>query len=134
VSHPGDLLSAYLDGELTADEHVAVAAHLDACEACRSEFAATASARASLRSLPQIEPPPALFLVDRDSPAEVRFLRPVWRWAAAGIAALALAVGLVLGPGTRPPPMDLDTLAERHTARVVVQPGFTTVRAVLESP
>jgi len=134
MNHPGDLLSAYLDGELTTEEHRAVAAHLEACETCRSEFAATASARASLRSLPQIEPPAALFVIDRDFTAQIHFLRPVWGWAAAGIAALTLAVGLVLGPGTRPPPMDLDTLAERHTARVVVQPGFTTVRAVLESP
>ena len=134
MKHPGDLLSAYLDGELAPEEHRAIATHLDVCDACRSEFAAIASTRASLRSLPLIEPPAILFTNEPAITGEVRFLRPVWRWAAAGIAALALTTGLVVGPGTRPVPMDLDTLAERHTARVVVQPGFTTVRTVLEGP
>jgi anti-sigma factor RsiW len=37
VSHPGDLLSALLDGELTAEERAAVTAHLRECGDCRAE-------------------------------------------------------------------------------------------------
>jgi hypothetical protein len=44
-----------------------------------------------------------------------------------------VTIGLVVGTSA-PPPMDLDTFAEQHTARVLVQPGFQTVRAVLEAP
>jgi len=34
-AHPGDLLSAYLDGELTAREADGVRAHLETCPECQ---------------------------------------------------------------------------------------------------
>jgi hypothetical protein len=45
-----------------------------------------------------------------------------------------LVVGLAVGPGEPGPSVDLDTLAERHTARVVFEPGISTLRAVVEEP
>ncbi|MBU1226075.1 MAG: zf-HC2 domain-containing protein, partial [Actinobacteria bacterium] len=60
MNHPGDLLSALLDGELTPEEIGAVSEHLDMCAACRAELEATAAARTALRSLPVLDPPPGL--------------------------------------------------------------------------
>ena len=41
-AHPGDLLSAYLDGELTARELESVSAHLEGCAECRRQLGASA--------------------------------------------------------------------------------------------
>jgi anti-sigma factor RsiW len=54
--HLHELLSAYLDDEVTADERVFVEAHLAACEACAIELATADGSRMLLRSLPAVEP------------------------------------------------------------------------------
>lgn len=133
MNHPGDLLSALLDGELARGEHRDVTAHLDGCEQCRADFEAITSARSALRSLPVLDPPEGL-LPEPRLPRRLWWQRPVLAWAAAGAAALAVAIGLVAGTTTPPEPMDLGDLAGQHTARVLVQPGFQTVRAELEAP
>lgn len=132
MTHPGELLSALLDGQLTSGERRSVATHLEGCADCRAELEEIRWVRAAVQSLPMLDAPPGL--IPGAARARSAFLRPVWGWAAAGAAALALSVGLVLGTGSVPEPMDLDTLAGRHTARVLVQPGVQTVRAVLETP
>lgn len=132
MNHPGDLLSALLDGELTTEERLRLSAHLEGCRECRIELGAIGAARTALRSLPVLEPPPGLLPAPARGPR--RMLRPGWAWAAAGIAAAALAVGLTLGTGASPPQMNLDDLAGQHTARVLLQPGVQTVRAVTEGP
>lgn len=58
--HPGDLLSAWLDGELAPPEAAAVAAHVDACAACTGERDAVAAARSALRGLPLLAAPPGV--------------------------------------------------------------------------
>jgi anti-sigma factor RsiW len=127
MKHPEDLLSALVDGELTATERHAVTEHLETCPTCRAELTEITIARDTVRDLPMIDPPPGL--IPESAPARRRLLRPVWAWAAAGAAALALVIGLATGPGVSEPEVDLETLANRHTARLVVQPGIQTVRA-----
>ncbi|HEX8803354.1 MAG TPA: zf-HC2 domain-containing protein, partial [Acidimicrobiales bacterium] len=58
--HPGDLLSARLDGELAPDAEAAVDEHVAACAACRRDLDALARTRTLLRGLPQVEAPPDL--------------------------------------------------------------------------
>lgn len=132
MTHPGDLLSALLDGELTATELQRVDAHLAECAACRSELDAIDSVRSAVRSLPMLGPPPGL--LPGSIPARKGFLRPAWGWAATGVIALALSAGLVIGTGATPPPLELDFMAGHHNARVLVQPGVQTVQATLEAP
>ena len=132
MTHPGDLISALLDGELTAPERRDVITHLEACAECRAERDAIAAVRTTLQGLPIVEPPPGLIPAARRT--RQGLLQPVWGWAAAGMTALALTVGFAFGTASGPPPMDLDTMASQHTARVLVQPGFQTVRAVVEGP
>ena len=56
-SHPGDLLSAWLDGELEPAKATAVATHLEACAACAAEREEVEAGRAAVRRLPTLEPP-----------------------------------------------------------------------------
>lgn len=60
TGHPGDLLSAWLDGELTPAEAAAVAVHLEGCPACAAERDEVATARSAVRSLPTITAPPGV--------------------------------------------------------------------------
>ncbi len=55
----GELLSAYLDGELTAGEKEAVEAHLQTCDACRQLAEALGSLRTEIRGA-ELTPPPEL--------------------------------------------------------------------------
>lgn len=56
--HPGEELSALLDGELDGEASYAVATHLDTCSSCADELHWARAARWALRSLPAVEPPP----------------------------------------------------------------------------
>lgn len=107
LSHPDDRLSALLDGELPLDEAAEVQAHVIACADCSAGLAAVRDARATLRSLPAVEPPAGFFEAllagglpddgdEYDAPAEVipisRTRRLVWaNVAAAAVAGLMLA-------------------------------------------
>ena len=87
-AHPGDLLSAMLDGELTPREEQGVRAHLADCAECRRELEFIAQARTLVRDLPFVDPPFGLF---------ERMVRPRHRWARAGVAALAGAAAVSVG-------------------------------------
>ncbi|HSG80005.1 MAG TPA: zf-HC2 domain-containing protein [Acidimicrobiia bacterium] len=130
MRHLEDLLSALLDGELASDDRTDVAAHLRACDGCRLELADLAVARTALRSLPLLELPAAL-VVSRDDAVVVPLRRRPSVWAASAAAAMVL-VGLTATGGEPAPAADIDTLAEQHTARVVVDPGFATIRMTVE--
>lgn len=124
MTHPNDLLSAYLDGELDSADHKEVASHLQGCASCSADLAGVSRVRGWIRGLPVEEPPIPLLPALRS---------PRWAWAAASVAAAALAVGLVVTPA-QPVDLDLDTLAEQHTARVVVSPGISSIRGPVGGP
>jgi anti-sigma factor RsiW len=128
VSHPTDAISALLDGALPAAEAAQVERHLAGCAECRTERDALGAVRTAVRSLPALEPPPWALTTER---LARRPRRGLMAWAASGIAAAALGIGLIWGPGEPKAAVDLDTLAERHTARVVVDPGISTLRGPL---
>ncbi len=125
MTHPIDLLSAFLDDELSSQERSMVASHLESCATCSSDLAGLARVKNWVRALPDQEPPVPL----------VPSLRrpPRWIWAAASAAAAVLAIGLVVSP-TEPAPFDLDTLEGLHTARVVVAPGISSIRGPVGGP
>jgi len=126
--HLGEMLSAYLDGELTRAEHLDVHQHLDECEQCRQELADLDSARTSVRSLPLLDPP---FPLDVPSvvPLAKRRRRSVAAWVGAAAAVLLVGVVVVRDVSTEPP-VDVATVLEQHTARVSVDPGLPAFRAV----
>lgn len=125
MTHPRELLSAHLDGELTAEEQSQVQGHLNSCTDCTGELRSLAWLRDALRSLPELEPP---------IPLSAERSWTAMRWGAAAVAAAALAVALAVAPGDRPAVLDLDTMAEQHTARLVVDPGISTIRGPVGGP
>ncbi|MBC7186496.1 MAG: zf-HC2 domain-containing protein [Calditrichaeota bacterium] len=108
--HPGPMLDAYLDGELTRRERREVERHLRTCPRCRAELEANAALRASLRTLPVLSCPEGVMerlpLPGRAQPARKRVLalrpRLAWRLALAGAAA-AVALFLVIRRPALPP-------------------------------
>jgi anti-sigma factor RsiW len=126
MNHLGDLLSAHLDGELDPAGRGRADAHLAGCEPCRTELALVDAARASVRALPALDAPSG----SMSARSRRRWiLSPAW--ATALVVALALAAGLVVGPGERGVTFQVDTLRDQHTARVVGDPGIATFRGDL---
>jgi len=106
-AHPGDLLSAYVDGELTPRETEGVRAHLESCAECRRELQYISEARTLVRGLPPVDPPFGLF---------ERSLRRRSRWAGRGAVA-ALAAGAVASVAM----LGMATPREAHVAPHVAQ-------------
>ncbi|MGE5579554.1 MAG: DUF4349 domain-containing protein [Bacillota bacterium] len=55
-----EMLSAYIDGELSAQDKEALEAHLAACGSCRSALSELRAVKAALASVPEEEVPPGL--------------------------------------------------------------------------
>jgi anti-sigma factor RsiW len=124
-----DLLSGYLDDELTAEERVAVEAELARSPEWRALLEELRATRALLRALPWPDAPPDLVAGVRardgadaatTAPASVRRLRPVWRrpatWVAAA-AVVAVFVGVLAVPRPDRSEPDVPALADAHAAR-----------------
>ena len=126
--HLGVLLSAYLDGELSAAEQRRVSDHIVSCARCRGELHDLDRARIAIRSLPgvdtgQLDQVPAL-----PSPRRSRLVVA----GSIGIAAaVALFVALSLG-GQPEPAFSLDDLGNHHIARASAEPGFAVFPPAIE--
>ncbi len=98
--HPGDLLSAMIDGELAVTEEVSVQAHLMTCAACRRELEAATVARLWVRALPPVEPPFGLYqrLLQPYRPHHRRVAM-----AAVGVAAAVAALFVSVTPPQQKP-------------------------------
>ncbi len=95
----GQLLSAYLDGELSADENARVKVHLDGCPGCRVDLEGLRHAKHLLAAAPRRAMPPEL-IADLNERLEAPTLADrlfAWRRSprvmvpAGAFAALALA-------------------------------------------
>jgi len=127
VTHLGELLSAFLDGEVTEDERSRVGGHLATCLACWDEFNDLNSARTAVRSLLILDLPPGL-IPSQEGVAEVLPLShrpPVWiAAAAAAILALFIGIATILAPPTTLE-LRLDQLSDQYGARTSLQPSLT---------
>lgn len=124
--HPGDLLSAFLDSELTDAERAEVESHLPSCPECRAELAAIRYSRDAVRALPQE--------VEVPSPVVAVRSRSAWRrrWIpAAAAAVLAFVVG-VAATNSQDTPLPFEQVVDQHSARASLDPGSNVlqVRAV----
>jgi hypothetical protein len=124
--HPGDRLSALLDGELDEAEQDAVRAHVRTCPICAAELEEVAAARAAIRALPWLELPGAVVLRVRRS--RRRIVLP-----AAFVSAAAVSFALLASvPAERSvaPPVDRFVLSSASlTANNVAAPRQFPYRA-----
>lgn len=130
ASHPEELLSALLDGELPVVEAEAVRAHVLSCSACAAELEAVRDTRASLRLLPAVEPPPGFLdsVLAADggaaSGAAAVVVSPRTPRAALVNAAAAVAAGLLVLVGIGDPQAagavspEVTGSVERHAATI----------------
>jgi predicted anti-sigma-YlaC factor YlaD len=94
--HPGDLLSAMIDGELAPADEVDVQSHLVGCPACRRALEAATVARLWIRALPPVEPPLGFYR------RMLQPYRPHHRRAAMALLGAAAAVAAVFISVTPP--------------------------------
>ncbi len=73
-----ELLSAYVDGQITATERTQVEAHLQTCAACRSELASLRNTVALLQALPRVSVPRAFTLSEAKLGIRQPAARPAW--------------------------------------------------------
>ncbi len=126
-THPGEQLSAYLDGQLDTIEHDFVVTHLGFCTDCRLELHELDGARTAIRSLPGLDPPEFLE-AHRERIENERWTRRRVMTAGAGIAAAAAILVATFGPTTDPGgDLDINPLFDQHQARTSVEPGLSVV-------
>ncbi len=90
----GDLISAYLDQQVTAEEKQFFERHLAACADCRAQLEATRSMVAALRAMPVVKAPRS-FVLPREMAKQPK--RSIFAWypalrLATALAALAFVV------------------------------------------
>jgi anti-sigma factor RsiW len=102
--HLGEVVSAYLDGELPPLERRRAESHLAGCDLCRDELTDMMFVRARLRALPMLELPPEL---TTKSPV----VAPIYRRAKVLVGAAAAAVTMVLALAAMASPGDVVALS-----------------------
>jgi anti-sigma factor RsiW len=129
MTHPGELISAYLDGELARAETEQLFDHLGSCGRCAAEMEDLQRVRSAVRSLPQLELPPGLV---PEADAEVVPLhrnRGFLVGAAAAVVALVIAVAAILTPSATA--ISIDELTSRYGARASLDPAFGPAKVVV---
>jgi anti-sigma factor RsiW len=129
VSHPGDMISAYLDGELTRSEIEQLKTHLASCGKCSAEMQEMQQVRSAVRSLPMLELPAGLV---PEADAEVIPLRRnkgFWVGAAAAAVAVVIAIAALVTPSS--PSIAIDELNSRYGARASLDPAFGPAKVVV---
>ena len=127
MTHPAEFLSAFLDGEIGDAKRREVEEHLGSCAACRAELEDLNSARMAVRSLPVVDVPAGLMLLDEEPADVVQMTRrpPVWiAAAAAAILALFIGIATLLAPPTTLE-VRLDQLSDQYGARTSLDPAIT---------
>jgi anti-sigma factor RsiW len=78
-----DLISAYLDQQVTAEEKQFFERHIDACADCRAQLEATRSMVAALQAMPAVKAPRS-FVLPREMANNPRSIFPLSRVTADG--------------------------------------------------
>ena len=134
MTHLGELLSAYLDGGLSGDEHNRVMTHLGACSSCHDDLGELHQARSAVRSLPTIEAPVWVFGGnDAEAPVQRRRVRVLAAAAAAAVVVGTIGVATWLSP-TPDLQVDFSDIATTHRVRASQDGTPTGARLVQIAP
>jgi len=129
VIHPSEMISAYLDGELSWSEHSQLVDHLERCGRCTAELEQMQRVRAAVRSLPVLELPEGIVPEADRVIVPLRRQRGLWAGVAAAIAVVVVAIAALLGPD--PGSVSIDELSSRFGARVSLDPAFGPAKVVV---
>ena len=129
MSHPSDLLGAYLDGELTRPEITQLLQHLSGCGKCAGDLERMQRVRSAVRSLPVLELPAGLLGDAEPSVVPLHRNRGLWVGAAAAAVALVVALAALLTPA--PSALSVDDLNSRFGARVSLDPAFGPAKVMV---
>jgi anti-sigma factor RsiW len=126
-----DMLSAYLDGELTDAERAAVETRLQSSPEWREELAEVRAARDALRGLPERDAPAGFWdavhagveaddeATDDDVVVSITGSHPRrrWAWVAASAAAVAAVVAIVVVPHRHEVSPNVAAVVAQHGAQ-----------------
>jgi anti-sigma factor RsiW len=129
VSHAEDLISAYLDGELTRAEIDQLKAHLSSCGRCAAEMQEMQLVRSAVRSLPLLELPTGLVPEADTEVVPLRRNKGFWVGAAAAAVALVIAIAALVTPSS--PSIAIDDLNSRYGARASLDPAFGPAKVIV---
>jgi anti-sigma factor RsiW len=129
MNHAGELLSAYLDGELARSEIDQLQAHLATCGKCAAELQEMQAVRSAVRSLPLLELPSGLIPEVGAEVVPLRRNKGFWVGAAAAAVALVIAIAALVTPST--PSVALEELNSRYGARASLDPAFGPAKVVV---
>jgi anti-sigma factor RsiW len=129
LTHPDELLSAYLDGQTPTSEVDRVERHLDQCLRCRRTLRELGSARSAVRSLPLLPMPAGLVGAEDTLDQSPRRRPAMWAGAAAAAVAAIIAVATIV---TSPPePLDIGHVSLQFDARSSFDAGIAPLKVVL---
>jgi anti-sigma factor RsiW len=129
MNHAGDLISSYLDGELSRPEIDQLQAHLSSCGRCAAEIQEMQLVRSAVRSLPMLELPAGLVPEADAEVVPLRRNKGFWVGAAAAAVALVIAIAAVVTPSS--PSIAIDELNSRYGARASLDPAFGPAKVVV---
>jgi anti-sigma factor RsiW len=129
MSHAGELISAYLDGELTRREIDQLFKHLSGCGKCAAEMEDIQSVRSSVRSLPLLELPPGLIPEAESESVPLHSNRGFLVGAAAAAVALIIAIAAIVAPS--PAAISVEELNSRYGAMASLDRAFGPAKAVV---
>ncbi len=129
MNHAGELISAYLDGELARPEIDQLQAHLANCGKCAAELQEMQTVRSAVRSLPLFELPSGLIPEADAEVVPLRRNKGFWVGAAAAAVALVIAIAAIVTPST--PSVALEELNSRYGARASLDPAFGPAKVIV---
>lgn len=129
MTHPSELISAYLDGELVGDETSELFGHLATCGRCSADLEEMQAVRSAVRSLPVLELPVGLVPEADSVVVPIHRNRGVWVGAAAAVVALVIAIASIVTPPA--PSVSADDLSSRFGARASLDPAFSPGKVVV---
>lgn len=137
MTHLGDLLSAYLDGETSSEESHTVVQHLEGCERCKSEMEDIHLARSAIRALPTLELPRHI-LDDIGAIPDTVVVplrrRPVRIAAAAAAAVLVVFVSLATLFAPQPTSLTVDDITNEFGSFTQFDAVPATTKGVITTP
>jgi anti-sigma factor RsiW len=129
MTHPSELISAYLDGELSRTEIEQLLIHLDGCGRCAAEMQDMQVVRSAVRSLPLLELPAGLIPETDAEGVPLHRNRGFLVGAAAAVVALVIAIAAIVTPSAAT--VSLEELNSRYGARASLDPAFGPAKVVV---